>query len=95
MVLGAVCPGDVGDPGRRRAVDAASLRHVVFAGEVFPTPYLRRLAALVPTAALHNWYGPTETNVCTYHDVEADDIAEGRDDRSPSAGRARTTTASR
>ncbi len=54
-------------------VDAArlgSLRHVVFAGEVFPTPYLRKLAALIPGARLHNWYGPTETNVCTYHVVE-------------------------
>ncbi|MEX2458849.1 MAG: amino acid adenylation domain-containing protein [Actinomycetota bacterium] len=53
-------------------VDAARLaswRHVVFAGEVFPTPYLRKLAALVPQARLHNWYGPTETNVCTYHVV--------------------------
>jgi len=51
--------------------DLSSLRHVVFAGEVFPTPYLRRLAGLVPRAALHNWYGPTETNVCTYHVVRA------------------------
>jgi amino acid adenylation domain-containing protein len=54
-------------------VDAAklgSLRHVVFAGEVFPTPYLRRFAPLVPEARLHNWYGPTETNVCTYQRVE-------------------------
>ena len=53
-------------------VDASklgSLRQVVFAGEVFPTPYLRKLAALVPGAGLHNWYGPTETNVCTYHVV--------------------------
>ncbi|MCA1726892.1 MAG: amino acid adenylation domain-containing protein [Actinobacteria bacterium] len=60
-------------------VDAAglsTLRQIVFAGEVFPTPYLRRFAALVPGAGLHNWYGPTETNVCTYHvvrDVPASD----------------------
>lgn len=59
----------------------ASLRHVVFAGEVFPTPYLRRLAGLMPGATLHNWYGPTETNVCTYHVVEG--IPEGSDDPIP------------
>ncbi len=52
------------------ASQLASLRHVVFAGEVFPTPYLRKLRELVPGAELHNWYGPTETNVCTFHDVE-------------------------
>jgi amino acid adenylation domain-containing protein len=52
-----------------------SLRHVVFAGEVLPTPYVRRLRALVPDALLHNWYGPTETNVCTYHVVTDEDLA--------------------
>lgn len=51
------------------ASQLASLRHVVFAGEVFPTPYLRKLRELVPRVELHNWYGPTETNVCTFHDV--------------------------
>ena len=53
----------------------SSLRHVVFAGEVFPTPYLRRLRELVPGAELHNWYGPTETNVCTAHTVREVDLA--------------------
>jgi amino acid adenylation domain-containing protein len=60
-----------------------SLRHVVFAGEVFPTPFLRRLAKLVPRATLHNWYGPTETNVCTHHVVGPDDLVEGVDDPIP------------
>jgi amino acid adenylation domain-containing protein len=53
----------------------ATLRHVAFAGEVFPTPFLRRLRDLVPDAALHNWYGPTETNVCTAHTVRPEDLA--------------------
>lgn len=44
----------------------ASLRTVVFAGEVYPLSPLRALRALVPDAALWNFYGPTETNVCTY-----------------------------
>jgi amino acid adenylation domain-containing protein len=59
----------------------SSLRHVVFAGEVFPTPMLRRLRELVPEAALHNWYGPTETNVCTFHVVTREDL--GSDDPVP------------
>lgn len=46
-----------------------SLRVVLFAGEVFPTPYLRQLMALVPDARFANLYGPTETNVCTWYPV--------------------------
>lgn len=48
-----------------------SLRQVLFAGEPFPTPKLRRLAQALPGARLSNLYGPTETNVCTFHDVVA------------------------
>lgn len=44
-------------------------RLVLFAGEVFPTPALRKLRRLVPAARWTNLYGPTETNVCTYYDV--------------------------
>jgi amino acid adenylation domain-containing protein len=46
-----------------------SLRHVIFAGEVFPTKHLRTFMRLLPHAALTNLYGPTETNVCTYYRV--------------------------
>jgi amino acid adenylation domain-containing protein len=53
------------------ADDLVSLRVVLFAGEVFPMKHLRRLRALVPGAVLGNLYGPTETNVCTYHVVES------------------------
>jgi amino acid adenylation domain-containing protein len=49
--------------------DLPSLRTVLFAGEVFPTPYLRRLMQLLPNARFANLYGPTETNVCTWYDV--------------------------
>lgn len=53
-----------------------SLRHVLFAGEVYPIPQLRALAAKLPKgAALYNLYGPTETNVCTYHRVRPEDLA--------------------
>jgi amino acid adenylation domain-containing protein len=45
------------------------LRAVLFAGEVFPTKYLRQLMELVPRARFYNLYGPTETNVCTWYEV--------------------------
>jgi amino acid adenylation domain-containing protein len=44
-----------------------ALRLVLFAGEVFPVKHLRRLAAALPQAELYNLYGPTETNVCSWH----------------------------
>lgn len=46
-----------------------SLRIILFAGEVFPMKYLRQLADLLPKIDLYNLYGPTETNVCTYYQV--------------------------
>ena len=61
-----------------------SLRSVVFAGEVYPTRHLRDLRALLPDVEMWNLYGPTETNVCTYHRVT--DLPE--DDRTIPIGRA-------
>lgn len=55
-----------------------SLRHVLFAGEVFPTPALRAAMAALPGARFANLFGPTETNVCTFHALPgppADDLA--------------------
>jgi acyl-coenzyme A synthetase/AMP-(fatty) acid ligase len=46
-----------------------SLRHMIFAGEVFPTKHLRNLMKALPHARFTNLYGPTETNVCTYYRV--------------------------
>ncbi|GHC74767.1 amino acid adenylation domain-containing protein [Streptomyces flavofungini] len=55
---------------------ARGLRYVLFAGEVFPIPQLRALAAqLAPETGLYNLYGPTETNVCTYHRVRPEDLS--------------------
>ncbi|MEZ4314373.1 MAG: AMP-binding protein [Polyangiaceae bacterium] len=48
----------------------ASLRVVMFAGEVFPPKELKSFAERAPGAALYNLYGPTETNVCMYHRVD-------------------------
>ncbi|MET0487631.1 MAG: amino acid adenylation domain-containing protein [Candidatus Rokuibacteriota bacterium] len=56
--------------GDLAARDLDRLRLVLFAGEVFPMKYLRQLADLLPHTELYNLYGPTETNVCTYHRVD-------------------------
>jgi len=47
-----------------------ALRCLLFAGEVFPLPKLRRLAAQLPHVALYNLFGPTETNVCACWPVD-------------------------
>ena len=55
--------------GGLKGAEFPELRVVFFAGEVFPTKYLRRLMELLPHANFFNLYGPTETNVCTYYRV--------------------------
>jgi acyl-coenzyme A synthetase/AMP-(fatty) acid ligase len=50
--------------------DLSSLRLIFFAGEVFPVPSLRRLMEQLSHPRYVNLYGPTETNVCTYHILE-------------------------
>lgn len=44
-------------------------RLALFAGEVFPVKHLRRLTETWTRPRWFNLYGPTETNVCTYHEV--------------------------
>jgi amino acid adenylation domain-containing protein len=51
--------------------DLSGLRAICFAGEVFPAKHLNRLMAELPGARYLNWYGPTETNVCTWFEVQA------------------------
>jgi amino acid adenylation domain-containing protein len=58
-----------------KAEKLTKLRLILFAGEVFPMKYLRQLADLLPHVELQNLYGPTETNVCTYYEVERDRLA--------------------
>ena len=50
--------------------DYSALRQVLFAGEVFPVKHLRALCELLPRPRYFNLYGPTETNVCTYYEVQ-------------------------
>jgi len=59
------------DPGGLLDARPASLRTIVFAGEPFPIVPLRRLRAGFPGVRMLNMYGPTETNVCTYYEVDA------------------------
>ncbi|MGV9914737.1 amino acid adenylation domain-containing protein [Streptomyces tendae] len=52
-----------------------TLRACVFAGERFPPKPLRALRRAWPGVRMLNWYGPTETNVCTSYEVTAADLA--------------------
>ncbi|MFW6693109.1 amino acid adenylation domain-containing protein [Streptomyces sp. MAR4 CNX-425] len=53
------------------------LRAVLFAGEPFAIDHVRQLAGWTP-AQLLNLYGPTETNVCTFHRVAPEDLRRDR-----------------
>ncbi len=55
--------------GRLERLAFERLRLVLFAGEVFPIRYLRELMLALPRPQYCNLYGPTETNVITYHYV--------------------------
>jgi L-proline---[L-prolyl-carrier protein] ligase len=57
------------ETGGLEARPPAKLRVLFFAGEVFPTPQLRRLRRALPHVRLVNLFGPTETNVCTWYEV--------------------------
>jgi acyl-coenzyme A synthetase/AMP-(fatty) acid ligase len=55
--------------GKLAEAQGLELRIVHFAGEVFPVKHLRGLRRILPGPRLFNLYGPTETNVCTYHEI--------------------------
>jgi acyl-coenzyme A synthetase/AMP-(fatty) acid ligase len=56
-----------------------ALRVICFAGEVFPPRELKALAEHAPGARLFNLFGPTETNVCTHHEVRRDELDTARE----------------
>jgi amino acid adenylation domain-containing protein len=57
---------------------SSALRQVILAGEEIPVGPLRVLVkSLPPSCRVANWYGPTETNVCTFHDLTALDVDSG------------------
>jgi len=54
----------------------SALRQLIFAGEEIPVGPLRVLWPNLPARCrVANWYGPTETNVCTFYDLTAADVA--------------------
>jgi amino acid adenylation domain-containing protein len=55
--------------GKLDQLSFPDLRVAIFAGEVFPLKHLRRLQDIWPSPRYFNFYGPTETNVCTYFPV--------------------------
>lgn len=69
--------------GNLAGFDLARLRAVIFAGEVFPVKHLRELMAALPRARYLNWYGPTETNVCTAFEVPGGASCAGPPDPVP------------
>lgn len=60
--------------GNLQETPLPNLRFLLFAGEVFPTPALKDLARLLPDTQLYNFFGPTETNVCSYWPVKPDEL---------------------
>ena len=75
LVLGPISLAQVGDLVFLGELEQSSLRRVVFAGETIPQAPLRTLVGHLPRGCIvSNWYGPTETNVCTFHDVTGTDI---------------------
>jgi amino acid adenylation domain-containing protein len=55
--------------GKLDRLDFSALRIVFFAGEVFPVKFLRLLKTFWTRPTYYNLYGPTETNVCTWHEI--------------------------
>jgi amino acid adenylation domain-containing protein len=56
----------------------SALRQIIFAGEEIPAGPLGALWPNLPASCqVANWYGPTETNVCTFHDLTASDVDGG------------------
>ncbi|GAB2842070.1 AMP-binding protein [Lentzea nigeriaca] len=63
-----------------------ALRVCVFAGEPFPSDQVLELRKAWPNTRLFNWYGPTETNVCTSHEVHDVDPSRPLPIGTPSCG---------
>ena len=52
-----------------------NLNLIIYAGEVMQIPQLKFMINSLPKkTAVYNFYGPTETNVCTYHRVAEGDL---------------------
>lgn len=47
-----------------------NLREIMYAGEPFPVPQLKKLQSCLPNTKIANIYGPTETNIITYYWID-------------------------
>jgi len=56
--------------GALETTPLTDLKRILFAGEVFPSQHLIKLANVLMHTELYNLYGPTETNVCCYWQVD-------------------------
>lgn len=56
-----------------------TLRHCVLAGEVINKPALIEfMNKIIGNFKIHNWYGPTETNVITYYEITREGLNNNR-----------------
>lgn len=60
-----------------RGASLPDLRWLLFAGETMPQETLGKLAPFAPNARCANLYGPTETNVVTWHEITDADRLPG------------------
>lgn len=51
-----------------------TLRIIIYAGESMPVKYAGKLMRMFSKAEVYNFYGPTETNVITYHKLNIEDL---------------------
>jgi non-ribosomal peptide synthetase component F len=58
--------------GKLQRHNHTSLKKVIYAGEIFSVEPLQQLMLQWKPAAFYNFYGPTETNVCTAYSLPAD-----------------------
>jgi amino acid adenylation domain-containing protein len=57
--------------GKLDKYDLSSLKTIIFAGEVYPLAQFKKLMSKLPNCQYLNFYGPTETNVCTYYQIDS------------------------
>lgn len=62
--------------GALQSTPLADLKQLVFAGEVFPSKHLITLTQLLPHVRFYNFFGPTETNVCCFWQVDCTRLEE-------------------
>lgn len=58
--------------GKTEKYEWSTMKNILFAGEVFHPKALHALMSTMNCASFYNLYGPTETNVCTYHKITID-----------------------